>query len=191
MAIIDLQQDNLACATPRVRLEIQAGTPTIASFYDTQLFDWVDSAGCYVPNRRVVEKPPNHGCFIRRDRSVHASGLLIPLWPENSGGRVRFVSLETGFRPKPPGKIGTGAAAISANIIWPCMGSATASDAPHGRSSHHSVLVPRGSAGSRRLTKRARFPHENAEASRDVQCRSVASVAMRPDHNLYVLIERH
>jgi hypothetical protein len=79
MAIINLQQRNVAvappknqasllavgiyrqsisdysCTTPGIRLEIQARTPAIASFADAQLFDWAKAIGCYISHSRIIQ----------------------------------------------------------------------------------------------------------------------------------------
>ena len=117
MAIIDLQQCNVAVASPEdqtglltvgihrqsvrnygrtspsIRLEIQAGAPAIAPSADVQLFDCMDAIGCYISHSRVIQQPPNYGRFIWGNRPIQT-------WVSH----LDYVSRTCGRNTRLPGK---------------------------------------------------------------------------------------
>lgn len=99
LVIVDFQQDDLAFAapqdqagplavgvagesvsddgraSPRVLLEVQAGASAVASFEDPQFFHRRNSIRRHVPDRRVIQEPPDYGGFVGRNGTIHDSSV--------------------------------------------------------------------------------------------------------------------
>lgn len=71
---------NHLCLPPCLRLEIQAGTTTLASLVEhAQFLDRTGFIRCDVRDRGIVEQPSNNRDFVKLYGTIHAVGFPVPL----------------------------------------------------------------------------------------------------------------